>query len=776
MRSISLFLMSFFLSQLSYSQVTLNGTDAPNSTFLNAAAKLVDSAIVITGSTSPDGAKVSISANFVSGDVLGFSSGSLPTGVTGSYSTTTGVLTFTGTATPAAYQSLLRTVTFLTTSSSFSTRTILFNLGTAVSFSGTNHFYEFITGGFTWPAAYTTAAARTLYGLHGYLATIGSIEENNFIQQKLSADGWIGASDDYSYINSATGATTYANQTASEGKWYWVTGPEKGQQFSTGNGTPVVVTGRFMNWNTGEPNNSGTENFGEIYSTSSTGKWNDLGVNSLGYVVEYGGSSNDPVVDLTHSRNMSIGTSVQGSSGSINYTLKSTAVTVDNALTISSAASIADARVTISDNFQSGDVLGFSSGSLPTGVTGSYNATTGTLSFTGSITQAQLQTLFRTVTFSSTGSSVATRSITFSLGSNVAFTNGHFYEYASTATSWATAKTNATAKTYLGLTGYLATIGSVEENNFIQQKLSADGWIGASDDYSYINAATGATTYANQTASEGKWYWVTGPEAGQQFSNNNAPAIAVTGQYMNWNVGEPNNSGSNENFGEIYSTGSANTAGMWNDLGTTQTIGSVIEYGGLGSDPAVILSSNRIVNITAALPITGLQLEAKKNGQTTVLTWSTLTESNTDRFDILYSTNGLDYSKVGAVKAAGNSQTKQSYGWTHHSPAAGLNYYRLQQFDKDALFTYSAVVQVEFDQTGLRVYPNPFVNTLNIEYPVAGRKVAVNVLNSKGELVFTRTLTQTRTQISLAQLPPGSYVAQIVDDVTVRSIKILKTN
>ncbi len=50
-----------------------------------------------------------------------------------------------------------------------------------------------------------------------------------------------------------------------------------------------------MNWNGGEPNNSGNEFYVEFYSSGGNGgKWNDLGIGSiLPYVVEYGGMPND---------------------------------------------------------------------------------------------------------------------------------------------------------------------------------------------------------------------------------------------------------------------------------------------------------------------------------------------------------------------------------------------------------------------------------------------------------------------------------------------------
>ena len=44
----------------------------------------------------------------------------------------------------------------------------------------------------------------------------------------------------------------------------------------------------------------------------------------------------------------------------------------------------------------------------------------------------------------------------------------------------ANAKTAAEAKTFNGLSGYLATIESADENAFIFSKISQNAWIGAS--------------------------------------------------------------------------------------------------------------------------------------------------------------------------------------------------------------------------------------------------------------------------------------------------------
>ncbi len=755
------------LSSTCFAQLNITGSGTSTSVANNAPAIVVDDAITITGATTIDGAKVSISTNFSTGDVLTYT-GTLPTGVSGSYNSTTGVLTFTGNANSSDYQALLRTVTFNTTSSSTSQRTITFNLGTALAFTGTGHFYEYIPGSYNWTDAKAAAALRTLYGLKGYLATITSGTENDFIRQKLGADAWIGASDDYSQINAATGTSTYANQSTAEGHWYWVTGPvgEIGTNFSNGNGSPVAVSGKYMNWNGGEPNNSGgNEHYGEIYSSGASGKWNDLPNTSLlGYVVEYGGMSGDPVVNLSCSRNVvMIATSLQTTASSIVYLLHAPAFTVDNGLLVYSTGNITDTKVTISSNFQSGDVLSYT-GTLPSGVTSSYNAANGVLSFTGTTSAANWQNLLRTVQFTSTSNVIGNRVITFSAGNQVAFSNGHFYEYVSTTETWTAAKAAAAAKIYLGLHGYLATITSPSENDFIRQKLAADAWIGASDRNLEINAATGTTTYVDQAASEGHWYWVTGPvgEIGTNFSNGNNSPVVVSGMFMNWNSGEPNNSLFGENYGKIFSSGG--NMGQWNDLGNNNPQGYVVEYGGLASDPLVYLSANKTISISSILPVTGLEFSVVKNTNGVLLQWSTNTEVNTDHFEIEYSADGIHFNSIGSADASGNSNVPVNYQWIHSNPPGGTNFYRIKEIDIDGRFTFSETRQVYITPVHASIFPNPVINELKLSFPYSGKPVTASVMNSSGAVVMTQKITHELTTIPVKNLSGGIYLLVINDN------------
>ena len=63
-------------------------------------------------------------------------------------------------------------------------------------YSGTGRYYEFVLdAGVSWTSAKSEAANRRLYGLQGYLATITSSGENDFLTTKVSGTAWIGASD-----------------------------------------------------------------------------------------------------------------------------------------------------------------------------------------------------------------------------------------------------------------------------------------------------------------------------------------------------------------------------------------------------------------------------------------------------------------------------------------------------------------------------------------------------------------------------------------------------
>jgi len=289
----------------------------------------VDPNITITANGNITGFRVQISQTYTSGDQLR-STATLPGGVTVAFNTTTGILSFTGSTTAANWQTLMRGVEFKSTTTTCyaQNRRITFVAGTVFYNPLTEHFYEYVSGTISWTNAKTSSEARSYFGRAGYLATMSSEAENNFIWKLMSSDGWFGASDEMSVVNTAKGTTAFASQAAVEQKWHWVTGPEKGTQFSNAS---TAVTGQYAKWAGGEPNNAGAEHYGQFYS-SNNGQWNDLpNTNLPGYVCEYGDMPGDQVSSITIlTRSVDVGTSSSGyiTGGDINVCSGSNSTTL----------------------------------------------------------------------------------------------------------------------------------------------------------------------------------------------------------------------------------------------------------------------------------------------------------------------------------------------------------------------------------------------------------------------------------------------------------------
>lgn len=260
---------SFFISSHSVSAAGLEGSTTTAGT-VNVAMPITDLQITGEGATT-----VPVKLLVTSGTLAM----STTTGLTFDGATSGAVLFFSGTITNL--NAALASLTYTRGSAGTDTLEVSLVEPGEVFFPDNGHLYEYVADVSTWQEANTAAALLTKYDSAGYLTTITSLEENAFVADRLDDAGWMGASD-----------------SAIEGDWKWVTGPENGTSFWSGLSGGSTVGGNYENWATGEPNNSSEEDCAQFLSGAS-GQWNDLncGVQTLpGYVVEYGASGDLPTV------------------------------------------------------------------------------------------------------------------------------------------------------------------------------------------------------------------------------------------------------------------------------------------------------------------------------------------------------------------------------------------------------------------------------------------------------------------------------------------------
>jgi len=322
----------------------------------------------------------------------------------------------------------------------------------------------------------------------------------------------------------------------------------------------------------------------------------------------------------------------------------------------------------------------------PAGVTFSITTTTGLSFATGYSSWSNITRVSFTGTQSNINNALATLKVnTSSTTGNVQIsisatvnptnyyylpTNGHFYKYVSWPTgvsggdaAYLNIKSAAQSTIFKGQTGYLVTITSSDEQNFIQTNV-----VGSN----ILIALTDRTQ-------EGVWKWDAGPELGTTIKTANSGG-EVSGQYNNWCSGEPNNWGSGENY-VVTKWGGGN---CWNDYGPAATnfpgsiSGYVIEYGTWSNPEQQTFTEFYTANTTNTVAITNtlsgtvtipagltsrplLTLYRVVNGSDVLVDYKTVSTTGTYTFTLPYQNS--TYKLVPSLTIQGITTTDFNLVW-----------------------------------------------------------------------------------------------------------------
>ncbi len=136
--------------------------------------------------------------------------------------------------------------------------------------------------------------------------------------------------------------------------------------------------------------------------------------------------------------------------------------------------------------------------------------------------------------------------------------NGHYYELVAPPETWGNAKSAAEGSTYLGAFGYLATITSSAENDWVFANIVQPGYPTSPE---VAGPWIGGFQQSGGGEPGGGWAWATG----EAWS------------FTNWHPGQPDNGagGAAENNLQFWS----NLDSSWNDAsGSDRQLSYVVEY------------------------------------------------------------------------------------------------------------------------------------------------------------------------------------------------------
>lgn len=170
------------------------------------------------------------------------------------------------------------------------------------------------------------------------------------------------------------------------------------------------------------------------------------------------------------------------------------------------------------------------------------------------------------------------------------------------------------------------------------------------------------------------------------------------------------------------------------------------------------------ISVGNFLPVVLSDFSVRLNNSQVALTWTTDMESNSARFEVERSIDGVKWTTIATVAAKGNSGIASKYASVDKTPAAGINYYRLKMVDLDNTYDFSEVKSIKtITSDNVRVYPNPAKDIVNISLPATA--ASVRFLNTAGQILQERKSVNGNSTISIdvTNYNAGNYMVQVIN-------------
>ncbi|WP_169728013.1 T9SS type A sorting domain-containing protein [Adhaeribacter aquaticus] len=181
------------------------------------------------------------------------------------------------------------------------------------------------------------------------------------------------------------------------------------------------------------------------------------------------------------------------------------------------------------------------------------------------------------------------------------------------------------------------------------------------------------------------------------------------------------------------------------------------------------------------LPVEMVNYKVTQNRTNVTLSWTTVSEVNSEKFTVERSEDGVTYYSIKELKAAGHSSQPINYKTTDQLPIIGVNYYRIKQTDLDGSFTYSAVKAVEIlgREPVLEVSPVPVKQGQLLQVRLRNSNPAnstITLTGTDGKIYYNKLIDKpggVYEQFSVGHLSKGIYILRCTTALDTYTSKII---
>jgi len=190
-------------------------------------------------------------------------------------------------------------------------------------------------------------------------------------------------------------------------------------------------------------------------------------------------------------------------------------------------------------------------------------------------------------------------------------------------------------------------------------------------------------------------------------------------------------------------------------------------------DTVVITSSASI------LPVNWLYFKGNNTGAKNELQWATASQSNTMKFEIEKSIDGLQYAKIGEIAGEGSKTTYKSYSFTDNTITAAKIFYRIREINITGASSFSEVITIHSIGYKVNLFqfsPNPAQQQLNITIQNKEKGTTIiSLFSLDGKLMMQKQVVKEnellQVSMDLNKVTPGMYMLQYTIGNSTREMK-----
>jgi hypothetical protein len=172
-----------------------------------------------------------------------------------------------------------------------------------------------------------------------------------------------------------------------------------------------------------------------------------------------------------------------------------------------------------------------------------------------------------------------------------------------------------------------------------------------------------------------------------------------------------------------------------------------------------------------------------KTGNTNLLKWIGLHETNGNSYEIQRSENKRDYKTIGRLSSVKTNSENTNYEYEDKYPSL-VSFYRIKYFDQSGKTSFSKIIRLSRTNNNNDILinlVNPVRNSLDMQLTTTGvSNLKITVINLMGQIVLKDQVRCVKGlnpyTKSVSNIPAGNYYLMVQDDKTQSVLPFIKLN